>query len=225
MKAIGYVRVSTERQADRGVSLEAQAEKIKAMALVQGAELVDTIVEGGESGKTLNRPGMAKLLALVDKGKVQAVIVAKLDRLTRSVKDLCELLERFERRGVALISVAESLDTGSAAGRLVLNIMAAVSQWEREAIGERTRDALRHKRANGERVGNIQFGYRLSADRTHLEPDPGEQAVLAEIRALRKNGHTLRGIAAALNRKALRTRRGSAWHLEHVARIVKQGAR
>ena len=78
---------------------------------------------------------------------MQAVIIAKLDRLTRSVKDLCELLERFERRGVALVSVAESLDTGSAAGRLVLNIMTAVSQWEREAIGERTRDAMSHKRA------------------------------------------------------------------------------
>jgi site-specific DNA recombinase len=224
MKAIGYVRVSTERQADRGISLEAQAEKIRAMALVQGAELVETIVEGGESAKTLNRPGMAKLLTLIEKGKVEAVIVAKLDRLTRSVKDLCELLERFERRGVALISVAESLDTGSAAGRLVLNIMAAVSQWEREAIGERTRDALRHKSTNGERVGNIRFGYRLGADGKHVEPDPGEQAVLAEIRTLRRNGHTLRGIAAALNRKALRTRRGSAWRLEHVARIVKQTA-
>lgn len=224
MKAIGYVRVSTDKQAERGISLEAQSEKIKAMALVQSAELLDTIVESGESAKNLNRPGMAKLLALVEKGKVQAVIVAKLDRLTRSVKDLCELLERFERRGVALISVAESLDTGSAAGRLVLNIMAAVSQWEREAIGERTRDALGHKRANGERVGNIRFGYRLCADRRHVEPDPGEQAVLAEIRDLRQDGHTLRGIAAALNRRALRTRRGSAWRLEHVARILKQGA-
>ena len=175
-------------------------------------------------GKSLNRPGMAKLLAMVDKGKVQAVIVAKLDRLTRSVKDLCELLERFERRGVALISVAESLDTGSAAGRLVLNIMAAVSQWEREAIGERTRDALRHKRTNGERVGNIQFGYRLCADRRHVEPDPGEQAVLTEIQNLRQSGQTLRGIAAALNHRALRTRCGSAWRLEHVARILKQDA-
>jgi DNA invertase Pin-like site-specific DNA recombinase len=165
---------------------------------------------------------MAKLLTLVDKGKVQAVIVAKLDRLTRSVKDLCELLERFERRGVALISVAESLDTGSAAGRLVLNIMAAVSQWEREAIGERTRDALRHKRTSGERVGNIRFGFRLSPDGKHVEPDPGEQGLLTEIRDLRQSGHTLRGIAAALNRKALRTRRGSAWRLEHVARIIKQ---
>ena len=115
------------------------------------------------------------------------------------------------------------LDTGSAAGRLVLNIMAAVSQWEREAIGERTRDALRHKRANGERIGNIRFGYRLCADRRHVEPDPGEQAVLTEIQNLRLSGQTLRGIAATLNHRALRTRSGSAWQLEHVARILKQG--
>jgi len=113
-------------------------------------KLVEIIVDGGESAKSLQRPGMERLLALVDGRKVQAVIIAKLDRLTRSVKDLCELLERFERRGVALISVAESLDTSSAAGRLVLNIMTAVSQWEREAIGERTRDAMSHKRSNGE---------------------------------------------------------------------------
>ena len=151
------------------------------------------------------------------------MIVAKLDRLTRSVKDLCGLLELFEKRKVALISVAESLDTGSAAGRLVITIMGAVSQWEREAIGERTRDALRHKRTSGERVGNIRFGFRLSPDGKHVEPDPGEQAVLTEIRHLRQNGHTLRGIAAALNQRALRTRRGSAWRLEHVARIIKQG--
>ena len=134
---------------------------------------------------------MERLLELVDGKKVQAVIIAKLDRLTRSVKDLCELLERFERRGVALISVAESLDTSSAAGRLVLNIMTAVSQWEREAIGERTRDAMSHKRANGERVGNIQFGYRLSADGKHVEPDPAEQSVLDEIGRLRQSGHSL----------------------------------
>jgi len=146
--------------------------------------------------------------------------VAKLDRLTRSVKDLCSLLEVFEKRGVALISVAESLDTGSAAGRLVITIMGAVSQWEREAIGERTRDAMRHKRSNGERVGNIAYGFRLAADRKQLEPDPHEQAVLAAIRELRSNRCTLRGIAAELNARGWRTRRASAWRLEHVARIL-----
>jgi DNA invertase Pin-like site-specific DNA recombinase len=221
MKTIGYVRVSTDRQADRGVSLEAQAEKIRAMAVVHGAGLLDIIVDGGESAKSLNRPGMARLLTLVDSGEVEAVIIAKLDRLTRSVKDLCTLLERFTRRGVTLISVAESLDTGSAAGRLVLNIMTAVSQWEREAIGERTRDAMSHKRSQGQRVGNIAYGCRLAGDGVHVESDPDEQAVLSEIRQLRGEGATLRGIAAALNHRAYRTRRGTAWRLESVARVLK----
>jgi DNA invertase Pin-like site-specific DNA recombinase len=225
MKAIGYVRVSTDRQAEQGVSLEAQEAKIRAMATVQSAELLEVIVDGGESAKSLNRPGLQRLLDLINAGKVESVIVAKLDRLTRSVKDLCGLLELFEKRKVALVSVAESLDTGSAAGRLVITIMAAVSQWEREAIGERTRDALRHKRGKGERVGNIAFGSRLAKDGQHLEPDPAEQAALAEIHRLRGQGATLRGIAANLNHRELRTRRGTPWRLESVARVVKLTAR
>ena len=161
-----------------------------------------------------------RLLGLVSGGAVGGVIVAKLDRLTRSVKDLCGLLELFERRKVALISVAESLDTGSAAGRLVITIMGAVSQWEREAIGERTRDALRHKRSQGQRVGNITFGFRLAGDGHYLEEEPVEQAALAEIRRLRGEGATLRGIAAALNQGAYQTRRGTPWRLESVARVL-----
>jgi DNA invertase Pin-like site-specific DNA recombinase len=220
MKTVGYVRVSTDKQVDRGVSVAAQAEKIRAMAVVHDAELVDIIVDGGESAKSLTRPGMARLLALVDANEVQAVIIAKLDRLTRSVKDLCTLLERFERGGVALISVAESLDTSSAAGRLVLNIMTAVSQWEREAIGERTRDALRHKRSRGERVGNIAFGYRLAPDGVHIEPEPSEQAMIDTIGELRAKGRSLRRIATDLNRRGWRTRKGTEWRLESVARVA-----
>jgi hypothetical protein len=86
MKAIGYVRVSTDRQAQLGVSLEAQEAKIRAMATVHGAALLEVVVDGGESAKNLNRPGVQRLLALVDCGKVEAVIIAKLDRLTRSIK-------------------------------------------------------------------------------------------------------------------------------------------
>src|SRR5207249_10619186 len=131
-----------------------------------------------------------------------------------------EVLERCETRGVSPVSVAESLDTGSAAGRLVINIMTAVSQWEREAIGERTRDAMNHKKSNGQRVGNIAYGFRLGPDAAHLEPDPLEQAVLTAIRDLRERRCTLRGIAVELNARGWRTRRASAWRLEHVARIV-----
>ena len=221
MIAVGYVRVSTERQADQGVSLEAQEAKIRAMATVQGVTLTEVIVDGGESAKSLKRPGLQRLLAMVETGKVQAVIVAKLDRMTRSVKDLCGLLELFEKRKVALVSVAESLDTGSAAGRLVITIMGAVSQWEREAIGERTRDALQHKRSNGERVGNIEFGYRLGPDRKHLVLDPTEQAALADIRALCAQKLSMRAIAAELNERGHTTRRGTPWRLESVARALK----
>ena len=220
MIAVGYVRVSTERQAEFGVSLEAQEAKVRAMATFQGAELLEVIVDGGESAKSMNRPGLQRLLAMVNAGKVQGVIVAKLDRMTRSVKDLCGLLELFDRRKVALISVAESLDTGSAAGRLVITIMGAVSQWEREAIGERTRDALRHKRANGQRVGNIEFGYRLAADGRHVEPAPGEQAAIQALRELRANGLSLRATAAELTRRGYQTRRGTQWRQEHVRRVI-----
>jgi site-specific DNA recombinase len=221
MRTTGYVRVSTDRQADLGVSLEAQEAKIRAMATVRGVELEEVIVDGGESAKDLNRPGVQRLLELVENAKIDAVIVAKLDRLTRSVKDLSQMLELFEKRKVALISVAESLDTGSAAGRLVITIMGAVSQWEREAIGERTRDALRHMRSQGQRVGNIAYGFRLAHDGEHLEQSPSEQAALEEIRKLRCQGHSMRRIAAALNHRAYRTRRGTPWRLESVARVLK----
>ena len=224
MKAIGYVRVSTEKQADYGVSLEAQNEKIRAMAVVQGADLADVIIDAGESAKSLDRPGMQRLLALVDAKAVDTVIIAKLDRLTRSVKDLAELLERFTRRGVSLVSVAESLDTATAAGRLVLNIMVSVSQWEREAIGERTRDAMAHKRANGQRVGTVPFGFRMAGDGRSLEEEPAEQDILTRIHELKAAGNTTRQIADELNRQGYVTRRGTAWRFEYVAKVLRTAA-
>ncbi len=218
--AIGYIRVSTDQQADRGVSLAAQADKVRAMATVHDATLVDVITDAGVSAKNLDRPGLARLLELVDRRQVSMVIVAKLDRLTRSVRDLGELLDRFQRRGVSLVSVAESLDTGSAAGRLVLNVMASVSQWEREAIGERTREALQHKKAQGERVGTIPFGYQLGADGRRLDPNPDEQQIVALIRECRDGGYSLRAIAGELNRQGYLTRRGSVWRHQYIAGVL-----
>jgi DNA invertase Pin-like site-specific DNA recombinase len=223
MKAIG--RVSTDQQADRGVSLEAQGEKVRAMAVVKEAELLEVIVDAGASAKSLQRPGMARLPALVDAEAVDVVIIAKLDRLTRSVADLAELLERFKKHKVSLVSVADSLDTKSAAGRLVLNVMTSVAQWEREAIGERTRDALHLKRGKGERVGTVGFGYRVAADGVHLEADPAEHQILTRMRSLRTAGVTLRGIAAELNREGFTTRRGTPWRFEYVARVLHSDSR
>jgi hypothetical protein len=166
MLTIGYVRVSTDRQAEQGVSLEAQEAKIRAMATVQDAELIDVIVDGGESAKSLNRPGVQRLIWLVNGGKVQAVIVAKLDRLTRSVKDLCGLLELFEKRKVALISVAEALDTGSAAGRLVITIMgpSANGSARRLASGPATHCGTSAATGSGSATSSSAIGYRRTDD-------------------------------------------------------------
>ncbi len=134
-KAVAYYRVSTNRQGESGLGLEAQQASVHSFAKGHPAEIKKEYVEI-EKGRKANRPILQRALAYCRKHKA-LLIIAKLDRLTRSVKDLAELMERFQKRGVSLVSVAESLDTGSAAGRLVLNIMTAVSQWEREAIGER----------------------------------------------------------------------------------------
>ena len=116
--------------------------------------------------------------------------------------------------------MAESLDTGTAAGRLVLNVMASVSQWEREAIGERTRDALRHKKAQGQRVGTVPFGFAVSLDGATLVPQFEEQRVLGLLRELRAAGFTLQAIADELNGQGLSTRRGSRWQLRSVHHLL-----
>jgi len=219
-RALGYVRVSTDKQADLGVSLEAQAVKVRAMAAVQDAALAEVIEDAGVSAKTLQRPGLTRLLSLVRAGHVDVVIVAKLDRLTRSVRDLADLLDLFGKHGVSLVSVAESLDTGTAAGRLVLNVMASVSQWEREAIGERTRDAMRHKRSMGQRVGTVPFGYKLGPDGRQLVACAAEQRVVSLLRELRAAGYTLAAIAAELNRQGYQTRRGTAWQVRTVHHLI-----
>jgi DNA invertase Pin-like site-specific DNA recombinase len=221
MRAIGYARVSTDGQAEKGISLAAQQSRIRAMATLQEADLTKVIVDAGESGKNLDRPGMQRLLAMVERREVDAVIIAKLDRLTRSVKDLANLLELFERRGIHLLSVAESLDTGSAAGRLVMNIMASLAQWEREVISERTKEVLGHKKARMEFVGNCPYGFHLCADGRTVEPDPAEQRVRRTITRLREQGRSLRQIAAYLNKERRFTRSGSPWMHCYVARVLK----
>jgi DNA invertase Pin-like site-specific DNA recombinase len=177
-------------------------------------------VDAGVSAKTLDRPGLTKALGMLRTGKAEALLVVKLDRLTRSVRDLGELVERYFAPGkAALLSVGEQIDTRSAAGRLVLNVLASVSQWEREAIGERTAAAMAHKAACGEYTGgDAPFGYRVEEGRL-VELD-AEQAVIRDARALRAAGLSLRAVAAELDRAGLRGRTGRMFAAAQVARMV-----
>jgi site-specific DNA recombinase len=214
-RVVGYVRVSTSGQAERGVSLAAQEEKLRGYATLYGLDLVAVIRDEGESAKSLDRPGLQRALSMLDRGEADGVLVAKLDRLTRSVRDLGELLEGYFRHH-ALLSVGEQIDTRSSARRLVLNVLGSVSQWEREAIGERTSTALRHKQARGEYVGGSRpYGYRVEAGK--LCPVAAEQATICRARELRRRGLSLRQIAVALNAEGLTSR---VLHAHTVARAV-----
>ncbi len=222
--AVGYIRVSTDKQAEHGVSLEAQKGKLTAYAALYDVQLLDVIVDAGVSAKTLERPGLQRALGMLRKGQANALLVAKLDRLTRSVKDLGALVEDyFSSDAIVLLSVADSIDTRTAAGRLVLNVLGSVAQWERETIGERTAEALSHIRAQGQKTGgDIPYGFTLAADGQTLVPDAGEQALLDAIQEARQRGLTQRAVVAELTRQGFTTRKGTALGLTQVQRIMQQ---
>lgn len=224
---IGYARVSTGDRQELSVENQVNA--------IHGCELggaISELIEDRESAKSLNRPGMERLMQLINAGRVRTIVVWKLDRLTRSVRDLCNLVELFERRNVALVSLNETIDTETAAGRMFVKMIALISEWERETISERTVSVLTHKKAKGERLGNVPYGY--SADKNERGPDgrtviaarliPNEDElkVIAEIQRLRGEGVTLMGIAQRLNENGVKTRRGTDWRFQYVDRILKE---
>ncbi len=221
-RTVAYIRVSTDKQADKGVSLDAQRAKVAAYAELYDLELIDVIVDAGVSAKTLDRPGLNRALDLLRKGRAEALLVVKLDRLTRSVRDLGSLVDtHFASGKCALLSVSEQIDTRSAAGRLVLNVLGSVSQWEREAIGERTAVAMQYKAACGEFIGGgAPYGYRIGTDGVHLVEDPAEQAVLEQARTLRKAGLSLRAIASELTRLGFTSRTGRQFASTQVSRMT-----
>lgn len=227
-RVLGYVRVSLEKQAEQGNSLEVQRHRLTAYANLYDLEIEGIIEDVGFSGKSLSRPGLESVLNRLARREVDAVLVAKLDRLTRSVRDLDFLLRTHfrEENRAALLSVAEQIDTRSASGRLVLNVLASVSQWERETIGERTAAAMQHKRSRGEYTGGrLPYGYRLAADGVHLLPEEREQEIILEIQKRRIRGWSLKKIARSLVADSFFPRRGGAWHPKQISRILKETER
>jgi len=216
-RAIGYVRVSTDEQ---GISLEAQRAKLEAYGQVYDLELVAVLTDEAVSAKSLDRPQLQQALRMLEADEADALLVVKLDRLTRSVRDLGSLLEKYFDRGRwSLLSVSENIDTRTAGGRLVLHVLGSVAQWERETIGERTSAALQHKQSKGEYIGGFApFGFRTVEGK--LESHREEQLAITEACRLRGRGLSLRKIAGALEGEGHLSRDGSRFHPQQIARMV-----
>src|SRR5690349_16322400 len=166
MKVVLYARVSTEEQAADGVSLEAQIAKLQAYCGLYDLQSVDTIIDAGESAKSLNRPGIQRALSMLESGEADGICVVKLCRLTRNIGDWQHLVANYfgEKAGKALHSIGDHIDSTTAMGRLIINVTLSVSQWERETIAERTSQALQFKISRGERCGRVRYGYDLAED-------------------------------------------------------------
>ncbi len=227
MRAIGYARCSTNEQADGGLGLEAQAERIKAYGIMWNLALAGLVVDAGVSGgKPLaSRDGGQRLLSALKGREAESVVMLKLDRMFRNAGDCLSTVEKWERAGVALHVVdlgGNAIDTTSAAGRFMLVVLAGAAEMERNLTRERTRSAMAVKRANGQRIGTVPYGFDLADDGAALVPNEAEQAVIADIRGMRSNGMKLEKIAAALTKRGVPTKTGrsTAWTHQAVARIL-----
>ena len=209
MKVIGYVRVSTSEQAESGLGLDAQRQAIKSEAERRGWD-IEWVVDAGYSAKNLDRPGLTHALETLRRGQAEALVLARLDRLSRSMLDFATVMEDARGQGWALVSLDLGVDMTTPSGRLLANVFAAFAEFERELIRQRTRDALTAAKARGQRLG-----------RPRQTPD----AIVAQVVALHGDGLSLRSIAASLTGEGVPTTRGAQHWRPSSARRILNGHR
>jgi DNA invertase Pin-like site-specific DNA recombinase len=225
--AIIYIRVSTVDQAEHGVSLDAQAERLSAYAVATGLDVVAVVREEGVSGTVplADRPQGSKVAEMVASGKARHIVALKLDRLFRSAVDALSVTAQWDKAGVALHLVdmgGQSLNTGSAMGRMVLTMMAGFAQFERDLTAERTTAALAHKKRNGQAYSPTPYGRDRQGGTLSVNED--EAATIRTIRKWREEGLSLRAIADRLNEEGVPTKQGKTWYASTVRYIVENAA-
>lgn len=201
---IGYLRVSTQEQARDGYSMDVQRRDIQLEADARGWA-VEWVQDPGYSAKNIRRPGLTYSLERLAAGTAPGLVVAHLDRLSRSLLDFCELVTRAEREGWQLVCLNPRLDLTSPGGRMVAHVMAAFAQFERELIGARVKEGMAEARRQGRRLGGPRL---IPAD------------VQARIRREHAGGSSLRSIARKLNDDGVPTVRGELWHASTVRAVV-----
>lgn len=221
-QAVGYIRVSTEQQATEGVSLEAQRTKIATWCVINGYELVNVFVDAGISGKSMDkRPGLQDAMRSLKKG--MALVSYSLSRLARSTKDALAIGETVAKRKADMVSLSEQIDTTTAAGKMMFQMLAVLAEFERNLVAERTTNALQHKKATGQKYTNIT-PYGFEAIEGRLVQVEQEAAVVAEIQAARTGGNTLQSIADNLNGRGIPTKTGKQWAPATIHLLMKRTA-
>lgn len=221
---LGYARVSTEEQAENGHGLDVQIARIQAYAQAMGWELAEVITDDGYSGATLERPGLQRLLERIQAGEVAGVIVAKLDRLSRSLRNLLNVYaDYFEATGTGLVSVAEQFDTNTPAGRLFFKLVGSFAEYERDVITERTASGRKAKASKGGYAGGgAPIGYKAERGSKGLALDEEKAAAVRRAFELAAQGLSCRRIAEVLNQEGHTTAQGAPFTHVQVSRILQR---
>jgi DNA invertase Pin-like site-specific DNA recombinase len=207
MRAIGYARVSTDEQVKSGAGLAAQVAAIRAEADRRDWEVLDVVEDAGYSAKDLKRPGIASALTRLDHGEADALVVSKLDRLSRSVLDFATLMEHSKKKGWGLVALDIGVDTTTPSGEVMANVMAAFSQFERRLIGQRTREALLKKKEDGVVLGRPRL---ISEDVRQL------------IYRYRSEGMTLKALGDRLHEDDIVPPGRGRWQPSTLHRVLSQ---
>jgi len=220
--AIAYLRVSTSGQVQTGASLEAQKEAIEGWCRINGYTLIDTYEDAGVSGKNVKgRPGFRMALDATCVQEGTALVVYSLSRAARSIRDLVQTVDRLQAAQCRFVSLTESFDLHTATGKLLLHVLGAISEFERDIARERTAAVLDMKRARGEVLGRIPYGYMR--DGKHIEKCPREQRVISEIKEMREAGWELQRIAQELEDRQIPNRVGHCkWRLTSINNLLNR---
>ncbi len=216
LKAAAYIRVSTAGQAEEGSSLPEQRDTISARIEAEGWELVEVYADEGVSGKSEDRRELQRLLA--DLPRLDRVVVTELSRLGRRAAGMLELFDRFESEDVALVSIRQSIDTSSAAGRLLRNVLISVAEFESEQLGERVAAVSRSKVSKGGHHGRTPYGYNKPGG--VLVPHPTQSKIVRRIFNEAAAGKTQRMIARDLNADKVKPQRAKLWKQTSIGRIL-----
>lgn len=221
---IGYIRVSTKEQGREGVSLDMQEERIKSYCDTHGLELVRIIRDAGISAKSITtRPNFKAAISSVLNGEADSLCLWKIDRGFRNTVDAILTESELKKKKRSLVSVCEDINTSTALGEFSFSLWSSLATMERKQIGERTRAALQLKKSRSERVGQIPFGFRLTADGYKLEKDEGEQFIIRHIHEYHFQGLSFNAIAKKLNADGIKTKDNKCWCHPQVSRILRMG--
>lgn len=224
--ALGYARAAAEEQTVRGHDIATQTERIRGYAKALGLPLAHVVADDADAGLSADRPGLRELLERIRGGEVGVVVVARLDRLSQSLRQLLDLyLDEFEPRGVALVSVAEQFDTTTAPGRLFFEVVGSFAEFERGLSARRATDGRREKaRRGGYAGGGAPLGYRAFRGTGVLVVDEEGAATVRRVFALEAEGLSRRAIAERLNAEGRRTAEGKAFTHVQVGRVLDRRA-